>query len=195
MAQPFSLAGSPLSQVTLVPAQGRYLATAGLDGQLNVYDCRTYKRLHSYFTPSATTDLDISQRGLLSVAFGTHVEIWKDALSLKAKAPYMSHHTQVPSELQNLAETGEICFLYRAGCVDPTQLNTSIPTRGLQCRVQHSVRLRMCLDLGTQTGSRASSYLVQAKPTLTRWKRTRSRQSDSGARRRFTRCSTSSSPR
>ena len=37
----------------------------------------------------------LSLAGLLSVAFGTHVEVWKDALSQKAKAPYMSHHTQV----------------------------------------------------------------------------------------------------
>lgn len=73
---------------------GRYMTTAGLDGQLNVWDLRTYKKLQAYFTPTPACALDISQKGLLSVAFGTHVEIWKDALSQKAKSPYLSHRNQ-----------------------------------------------------------------------------------------------------
>ena len=72
--------------------QGRYMATAGLDGQLNVWDLRTYKKLHGYYTPTPACFLDISQKGLLSVAFGTHVEVWKDALQTKAQSPYLSHH-------------------------------------------------------------------------------------------------------
>lgn len=74
--------------------EGRQLATAGLDGQIHVWDLRTYKKLHSYWTPVPACSVDISQRGLLGVGFGSHVEVWKDALALKAKAPYLSHHTQ-----------------------------------------------------------------------------------------------------
>jgi len=83
----------PVSAIA-TDSQGRYMATAGLDGQLNVWDLRTYKKLHGYFTPTPACSLDISQKGLLSVAFGTHVEVWKDALSQKAKSPYISHHNQ-----------------------------------------------------------------------------------------------------
>ena len=82
----------PVSTVAVDP-QGRYMATAGLDGQLNVWDLRTYKKLHSYFTPTPACSLDVSQQGLLSVAFGTHVEVWKDALAAKAKSPYISYPT------------------------------------------------------------------------------------------------------
>jgi U3 small nucleolar RNA-associated protein 7 len=61
---------------TACDAQGRYMVTAGLDG---------------YYTPTPASAIDVSQKGLLSVAFGTHVEVWKDGLAVKAKAPYVSH--------------------------------------------------------------------------------------------------------
>ena len=76
---------------TACDAQGRYMVTAGLDGQLNVWDLRTYRKLHGYYTPTPASAIDVSQKGLLSVAFGTHVEVWKDGLAVKAKAPYVSH--------------------------------------------------------------------------------------------------------
>ncbi|CAN0514817.1 unnamed protein product, partial [Ectocarpus sp. 8 AP-2014] len=41
--------------------------------------------------------MDISERGLLSLGFGCHVQVWKDAIATKAKAPYMEH--DLPSRL------------------------------------------------------------------------------------------------
>ncbi|KAI9033326.1 WD40-repeat-containing domain protein, partial [Hyaloraphidium curvatum] len=70
---------------------GNYMATAGLDGQLKVWDVRTYKPVHEYFSPTPATALSISQRGLLAVSYGPHVAVWKDAFREKQKAPYMSH--------------------------------------------------------------------------------------------------------
>jgi hypothetical protein len=32
-----------------------------------------------------------SQRGLLAVGFNSHVQVWRDALTTKAKDPYMRH--------------------------------------------------------------------------------------------------------
>ena len=51
------------------------MATSGLDGQLKIWDIRTYKHLNSYFTPTPASALDISQSGLLGVGFGSHVQV------------------------------------------------------------------------------------------------------------------------
>lgn len=70
---------------------GYYMATSGLDGQLKIFDVRTYRELHSYYTPTPAHHLDISQKGLLAVGWGPHVHIWKDALKTKQTSPYMTH--------------------------------------------------------------------------------------------------------
>ncbi len=44
-------------------------------GQTKVWDLRTYKEVHSYLTKTPPTDMDISQRGLLSLGFGCHVQV------------------------------------------------------------------------------------------------------------------------
>ena len=43
-----------------------------------IWDIRTYKKIHSYFTtsPASLNALDFSQRGLLAVGFGTHVQVF-----------------------------------------------------------------------------------------------------------------------
>jgi len=53
---------------------GRKMATAGVDGQVRVWDVRTFKPLHSYFSHAPATSLEISQQGLLAVGFGTRVQ-------------------------------------------------------------------------------------------------------------------------
>lgn len=72
--------------------QGNYLVTAGMDRQVSVWDVRTYKSLHSYIMHAPATSIDLSQKDLLGVGFGSHVEVWTDCLSQKSKGPYMSHH-------------------------------------------------------------------------------------------------------
>ena len=74
-----------------VDSSGHYMATSGLDGQVHIYDVRTYNKLHSYFTHHPPTSMNISQTGLLSIASGNKVQIWKDAISTKSKFPYMIH--------------------------------------------------------------------------------------------------------
>lgn len=55
---------------------GRYLATAGVDKQVHVWDLRnTCRRVHSYFSHSPASSLDISQSGLLAVGFGSQVQV------------------------------------------------------------------------------------------------------------------------
>lgn len=70
---------------------GHYMATAGMDGRMNIFDIRTYKEVHSYFTPRPASSLAISDTGLLGVGWGGHVTLWKDALRTKQSDPYMAH--------------------------------------------------------------------------------------------------------
>jgi U3 small nucleolar RNA-associated protein 7 len=73
---------------------GHYMATAGADARMNIFDIRTYKEVHSYFTPTPASSLQISDTGLLAVGWGSHVTLWKDALRQKQKDPYMAHHQE-----------------------------------------------------------------------------------------------------
>lgn len=70
---------------------GYYMATAGLDGQLKIWDIRTYKPVHEYFTSTPASTLAISDIGALAVGYGPHIAIWQDALKTKAKSPYLTH--------------------------------------------------------------------------------------------------------
>eukprot|EP00245_Coleochaete_scutata_P004173 TRINITY_DN16442_c0_g2_i1.p1 TRINITY_DN16442_c0_g2~~TRINITY_DN16442_c0_g2_i1.p1 ORF type:complete len:475 (-),score=98.97 TRINITY_DN16442_c0_g2_i1:103-1314(-) len=80
----------PLTSIA-IDSLGRHMATAGLDGQVKVWDIRMLKPMHAYFAPSPAKSLEISQKGLLAVAYGSGIQIWKDALSQKQKFPYMTH--------------------------------------------------------------------------------------------------------
>ena len=88
----------PLRGLACDPS-GHYLVTAGLDLQLKVWDVRTYQPVHAYFTAGAVDTLDISQTGLLAIGWGRRVQIWKDALSTKAAAPYLNHHVDGAGQL------------------------------------------------------------------------------------------------
>ncbi|CAM9290644.1 unnamed protein product [Phaeothamnion confervicola] len=75
-----------------VDGGGRHMVTAGQDGKTKVWDLRKFKELHAYSTPHAPTVMDISQRGMLALGYGCHVQqVWRDALSVKAKSPYLEH--------------------------------------------------------------------------------------------------------
>jgi U3 small nucleolar RNA-associated protein 7 len=68
---------------------GNAMVTSGLDGQVKVWDVRTYKELHSYFTVKPASTIDISDMGQLALGYGSHVAVWKDGLRTKAQSPYM----------------------------------------------------------------------------------------------------------
>eukprot|EP00962_Isochrysis_galbana_P001630 scaffold417_cov101-Isochrysis_galbana.AAC.1 len=63
---------------------GRYMATAGKDGTLKVWDVRTFRPLHSYTTPRPVSSMDVSDRGLLAAACGAAVHIYKDGMAARA---------------------------------------------------------------------------------------------------------------
>ena len=66
----------PLTAVA-VDRGGHYMATAGADGQMKIWDIRKFtdKPLQAYFSPNPATCLDISQKGLLAVGHGPHVQV------------------------------------------------------------------------------------------------------------------------
>jgi U3 small nucleolar RNA-associated protein 7 len=51
------------------------MATSALDGHMKVWDIRTFKPVHDYYTPTPATGLDISQKGLLAAIHGPHVTV------------------------------------------------------------------------------------------------------------------------
>ncbi|CAG8442073.1 1309_t:CDS:10 [Diversispora eburnea] len=80
---------------------GTYMASAGLDGRLKLWDVRTYKCLQDYYTRTSVSSLSISQLGLLGVGWGPHVTVWKDAFKTKQKSPYMNH-LQAGTQIQDI---------------------------------------------------------------------------------------------
>jgi U3 small nucleolar RNA-associated protein 7 len=74
-----------------IDRSGHYMAVAGGDKTLKIYDVRTYKELYSYQTPTPASSVEFSDTGLLSVAWNTHVTVWKDSYKSYQKEPYMSH--------------------------------------------------------------------------------------------------------
>ena len=74
-----------------IDQSGRYMATTGLDCQIKIWDLRKYKELHAYYAPTEVKTMDISQKGMLAISYGSRVQIWNDALKTKAKSPYLNH--------------------------------------------------------------------------------------------------------
>ena len=51
------------------------MVTSGLDGQMKVWDIRSYKPVHEYFTPTPASTIQISQLGQIAVGFGPTVNV------------------------------------------------------------------------------------------------------------------------
>ena len=95
--------GSPVTSLA-IDRSGRYMATGGGDSKVKIFDLRTFKELHSYKTyGGAPSCLDISQTGILGVGHGCHTTFWKsEALTVKAKEPYMKHQLSGRAPLASL---------------------------------------------------------------------------------------------
>lgn len=62
-----------------VTQNGQYIATAGADGWVKVWDLRTFREVSRLKPPLPATSLSFSQRGLLAIGSGGHVQVWRDA--------------------------------------------------------------------------------------------------------------------
>lgn len=70
-------------------ADGRLMATAGMDRKIKLWDVRKFQVLRSYAGHART--LDFSQRGLLAVGNGSYVDIWRDSGDQSFMDRYMNH--------------------------------------------------------------------------------------------------------
>ena len=70
---------------------GNFLATSSTDRTVKIWDLRTYNCLHSYKLGAGAAQLQFSQTGLLGLAFGNRVEIYKNPTVEKVVHPYMKH--------------------------------------------------------------------------------------------------------
>jgi hypothetical protein len=59
----------------VVDREGYYMVTSGQDCQVKVWDVRMFKPVHQYFTATPATSLSLSQKGMLSVGYGPHVQV------------------------------------------------------------------------------------------------------------------------
>jgi len=81
----------PVRAIAVDPT-GHHLVTAGADKSVKVWDIRTFRPMHQYFSAAPVDRIDVSQRGLLAVGHGRRIQIWKNALGDKADVPYMTHN-------------------------------------------------------------------------------------------------------
>ncbi|XP_064395157.1 uncharacterized protein LOC135342363 [Halichondria panicea] len=83
---------APLTAIA-IETGGWYMATAGMDARLKIWDIRNYKELHSYQTYRPAVSLSVSQRGQLAMGRGRVVEVWRGVLGgvVKQSGPYMTH--------------------------------------------------------------------------------------------------------
>ena len=64
----------PVTSVA-IDCLGRHMATAGVDGDVKIWDVRNFKTVHTYFSHAPATNLRVSQQGLLAVGFGSRVQV------------------------------------------------------------------------------------------------------------------------
>lgn len=83
-------ARGPIRDVA-IDREGKYMVTGGMDKSLKLWDIRNFKQLDEYFSPTPVQSLDISDNGLVSTGWNTHVTIWKDMFKSKQNSPYMNH--------------------------------------------------------------------------------------------------------
>ncbi|KAF9488792.1 BING4CT-domain-containing protein [Pleurotus eryngii] len=89
----------PVTSVAVDPSQaGRYMATAGRDSTVKVWDCRNWKgAVREWSARGGSADLDWSQRGFLASASGGTVNVYStssvhSASTTKAPPPlYITH--------------------------------------------------------------------------------------------------------
>ncbi|OQR82071.1 hypothetical protein THRCLA_11160 [Thraustotheca clavata] len=74
-----------------IDRSGKYIVTTASDRKMKVFDLRTYKELHQYYLQSIATTVSISDKDMIAVGLGATVEVWKDACTTQAAAPYMTH--------------------------------------------------------------------------------------------------------
>lgn len=80
-----------------VDRSGLYLATAGQDRKMKIFDVRMFRPVHAYRMQCPPSNLVFSQRGLLGVTCNNIVEVYKDPCRQFQEAPYLVQHLRRPA--------------------------------------------------------------------------------------------------
>jgi U3 small nucleolar RNA-associated protein 7 len=68
--------------ITCMMADLHHLVGLFLSLSVQIWDTRTYKMMHSYYSARPASALDISQQGLLAVGYGPHIQVSWSLLAL-----------------------------------------------------------------------------------------------------------------
>ena len=107
---------APLTSLA-VSKDGNYVLTTGKDSRFKIWDIRKYQVVHNYFSPVPVSSSDFSGTGLLSLCFNNEIQIWKNSMQQKQKAPYMKH--RLPTR-QAISDCHFIPYEDVMGCVHST---------------------------------------------------------------------------
>lgn len=87
---------SPVRAIA-VDKLGRYMVSASQDRQMSIWDIRMFKELHSHHLKQPAHSITISDRNLTTVAWGSHVSVYKPDLfnltpdsNVHVPTPYMN---------------------------------------------------------------------------------------------------------
>jgi len=86
----------PVQALEIDPS-GKYMATAGADRMINIWDVRNLGQiLNSYRARSSVTNLSFSQTGLLAATMGNVVEVYNNVINGCTGQAYMRYRTRTP---------------------------------------------------------------------------------------------------
>ena len=83
-----------------ISGDGTYMATAGTNRTVKIFDLRTYKCLVESRVPSSPTCITFSQSGILAVSMGNVVQSYRDLTKQDSKKPYLRH--RLPSRVSGI---------------------------------------------------------------------------------------------
>ncbi|KAL8806385.1 MAG: hypothetical protein Q9200_005065 [Gallowayella weberi] len=81
---------------TSVDRSGHYMVSTGADLKMSVWDIRQFREVNNYFLRQPGSSVNISDRDLTAVGWGTQVSVWKGLFDRatedqeKVQSPYMS---------------------------------------------------------------------------------------------------------
>lgn len=82
---------STIRGIAVDSTSGNYMATAGVDRSLKIFDLRNYKCVYNYKLRSVPGCMSFSQTDMLAVGLGQVVEVYSDICRKEISAPYMRH--------------------------------------------------------------------------------------------------------
>lgn len=80
-----------------VDHMGHYMATAGVDRSLKLWDLRMYRNVKNYKLRSVPGKISLSQKDMLAVTLGNVTEVYKDFTTRDTKEPYLRHKNNSPA--------------------------------------------------------------------------------------------------